>query len=130
LDLGFFNTTFQTTSYASPTRAGAGRSVAFPAKSDDFGRSPTVNASVIRAHREGLLTSASLMVTRFFRLGPEGVGVTRPGEARAGPGGKRGGGGLAFVRYLRWYAGHWKGPGADSKGENLPGPVDRLRPLT
>jgi chitin disaccharide deacetylase len=29
---------------------------------DDFGRSPSVNAAVIRAHREGILTSASLMV--------------------------------------------------------------------
>jgi len=30
---------------------------------DDFGFSPEVNAGVIRAHREGILTSASLMVT-------------------------------------------------------------------
>ncbi|MCD6289807.1 MAG: hopanoid biosynthesis-associated protein HpnK [Anaerolineae bacterium] len=30
---------------------------------DDFGRSPAVNAAVKRAHREGILTSASLMVT-------------------------------------------------------------------
>ena len=30
---------------------------------DDFGRSPAVNAGVLRAHREGILTSASLMVT-------------------------------------------------------------------
>ena len=29
---------------------------------DDFGRSPSINAAVIRAHREGILTSASLMV--------------------------------------------------------------------
>ena len=29
---------------------------------DDFGRSPSINAAVIRAHREGVLTSASLMV--------------------------------------------------------------------
>lgn len=29
---------------------------------DDFGRSPRVNAAVVRAHREGVLTSASLMV--------------------------------------------------------------------
>lgn len=29
---------------------------------DDFGRSPAINAAVIRAHREGILTSASLMV--------------------------------------------------------------------
>lgn len=30
---------------------------------DDFGRLPAINAAVIRAHREGVLTSASLMVT-------------------------------------------------------------------
>lgn len=29
---------------------------------DDFGRSASINAAVIRAHREGILTSASLMV--------------------------------------------------------------------
>jgi len=29
---------------------------------DDFGLSPSVNAAVVRAHREGILTSASLMV--------------------------------------------------------------------
>ena len=30
---------------------------------DDFGRSPAINAAIIRAHREGILTAASLMVT-------------------------------------------------------------------
>jgi hopanoid biosynthesis associated protein HpnK len=29
---------------------------------DDFGRSPSINEAVIRAHREGILTTASLMV--------------------------------------------------------------------
>ncbi len=29
---------------------------------DDFGRSRAINAAIIRAHREGILTSASLMV--------------------------------------------------------------------
>jgi hopanoid biosynthesis associated protein HpnK len=29
---------------------------------DDFGRSPAVNAAIMRAHREGILTAASLMV--------------------------------------------------------------------
>lgn len=29
---------------------------------DDFGRSPRVNAAIVKAHREGILTSASLMV--------------------------------------------------------------------
>jgi chitin disaccharide deacetylase len=30
---------------------------------DDFGRSSSINAAIVRAHREGVLTSASLMVT-------------------------------------------------------------------
>ncbi|HZP40606.1 MAG TPA: hopanoid biosynthesis-associated protein HpnK [Candidatus Binatia bacterium] len=30
---------------------------------DDFGAAPEVNAGIVRAHREGILTSASLMVT-------------------------------------------------------------------
>jgi hopanoid biosynthesis associated protein HpnK len=30
---------------------------------DDFGRSPSINRAVIRAHQEGILTTASLMVT-------------------------------------------------------------------
>ena len=30
---------------------------------DDFGYSDTVNKAVLKAHREGVLTSASLMVT-------------------------------------------------------------------
>jgi hopanoid biosynthesis associated protein HpnK len=29
---------------------------------DDFGRSPSINAAVVRAHRDGILTTASLMV--------------------------------------------------------------------
>src|SRR5829696_6407740 len=29
---------------------------------DDFGASPSINEAVIRAHREGILTTASLMV--------------------------------------------------------------------
>ena len=29
---------------------------------DDFGRSDSINQAVVRAHREGMLTSASLMV--------------------------------------------------------------------
>ncbi len=29
---------------------------------DDFGRTPSINAAVIRAYQEGVLTSASLMV--------------------------------------------------------------------
>ena len=30
---------------------------------DDFGASAAINAAIIRAHRQGVLTSASLMVT-------------------------------------------------------------------
>src|SRR5207245_6749454 len=30
---------------------------------DDFGAAPEVNAAIVRAHRDGILTSASLMVT-------------------------------------------------------------------
>ncbi len=33
---------------------------------DDFGRSPAINAAVLRAHRDGILTSASLMVNKPF----------------------------------------------------------------
>jgi hopanoid biosynthesis associated protein HpnK len=33
---------------------------------DDFGRSPSINQAVIRAHREGILTTASLMVNEPF----------------------------------------------------------------
>src|SRR5271165_4350230 len=29
---------------------------------DDFGRGPSINQAIIRAHREGILTTASLMV--------------------------------------------------------------------
>jgi hopanoid biosynthesis associated protein HpnK len=51
---------------------------------DDFGRSPSINEAVVRAHREGILTSASLMVNetaageavRLARENPElGVGL-------------------------------------------------------
>lgn len=31
---------------------------------DDFGRSPAINHGIVRAHREGIVTSASLMVRR------------------------------------------------------------------
>ena len=51
---------------------------------DDFGRSSSINEAVIRAHREGILTSASLMVNEpacdqaveFARQNPDlGVGL-------------------------------------------------------
>jgi chitin disaccharide deacetylase len=41
--------------------AGAGRRAVI-INGDDFGRSPEINAAIIRAHRDGVLTSASLMV--------------------------------------------------------------------
>ena len=42
---------------------------------DDFGRSPSINEAVIRAHREGILTTASLMVNEpAFE---EAVGLAR-----------------------------------------------------
>ena len=34
---------------------------------DDFGASPAINEAVIRAHREGILTTASLMVNEPAR---------------------------------------------------------------
>ncbi len=46
---------------------------------DDFGRSQSINQAVVRAHREGILTSASLMVNEPFA--DEAVAL-----ARANPG--------------------------------------------
>lgn len=42
---------------------------------DDFGRSPDINAAVITAHREGILTTASLMVNE--PAAPEAVALAR-----------------------------------------------------
>src|SRR5882672_920508 len=42
---------------------------------DDFGRSRSINAAVIRAHREGILTSASLMVNE--EAGDEAVALAK-----------------------------------------------------
>jgi len=42
---------------------------------DDFGRSHSINAAVIRAHREGILTGASLMVNEA--AGDEAVALAR-----------------------------------------------------
>jgi hopanoid biosynthesis associated protein HpnK len=42
---------------------------------DDFGRSPSINLAVIRAHREGILTTASLMVNE--PAADEAVGLAR-----------------------------------------------------
>ena len=46
----------------SITRPGARPKARLIVTADDFGRSSEINAAVIRAHHEGLLTSASLMV--------------------------------------------------------------------
>jgi hopanoid biosynthesis associated protein HpnK len=47
----------------------AGKMAVLPSRlivnADDFGRSPSINQAVIRAHREGILTSASLMVNEL-----------------------------------------------------------------
>jgi chitin disaccharide deacetylase len=60
-------------------REGAGARVILTA--DDFGLSPEVNEAVERAHREGVLTAASLMVGE--RAAPDAVEVARrnPGLA-------------------------------------------------
>src|SRR5437660_7023341 len=42
---------------------------------DDFGRSASINQAVVRAHREGILTSASLMVNEPGF--PEAVALAR-----------------------------------------------------
>jgi chitin disaccharide deacetylase len=61
---------------------------------DDFGISPGVNAGVIRAHREGILSSASMLVDTPYSaegalLGAEhpalGLGVHVVIDSRAGP---------------------------------------------
>ena len=41
---------------------------------DDFGRSAAINQAVIRAHREGILTTASLMVNEPGLCGSRGAG--------------------------------------------------------
>src|SRR5437762_6448225 len=46
---------------------------------DDFGRSHSINEAVIRAHREGILTSASLMVNEPSCV--EAVGLAKQNPA-------------------------------------------------
>jgi chitin disaccharide deacetylase len=58
---------------AAPSPGSAGRTVIVTA--DDFGFSPEVNAGIIRAHREGILTATSLMVAADAR--DEAVGLAR-----------------------------------------------------
>jgi hopanoid biosynthesis associated protein HpnK len=46
---------------------------------DDFGRSSSINQAIIQAHREGILTSASLMVNA--RAAPEAVALAKANPA-------------------------------------------------
>ncbi len=69
----------------SPLTPGTGRSLKrLIVTADDFGRSEAINRAVVRAHREGILTTASLMVNEpgfeqaveFARQNPHlGVGL-------------------------------------------------------
>jgi hopanoid biosynthesis associated protein HpnK len=45
---------------------------------DDFGAAPEVNAAMVRAHREGILTSASLMVTGAAAAGAVALAHEHP----------------------------------------------------
>ncbi len=55
--------------------AAAGAARRLIVNADDFGRSRGINAAVIRAHREGILTTASLMVNEA--AGDEAVALAR-----------------------------------------------------
>ncbi len=46
---------------------------------DDFGRSPEINAGIVRAHREGILNSASLMVAEPSAREAAGIAKDNPG---------------------------------------------------
>jgi hopanoid biosynthesis associated protein HpnK len=46
---------------------------------DDFGRSHSINAAVVRAHREGILTTASLMVNEPACAGAVALAQENPG---------------------------------------------------
>ena len=46
---------------------------------DDFGRSQSINQAVVRAHREGILTSASLMVNEPFAEEAAALARANPG---------------------------------------------------
>ena len=48
---------------------------------DDFGRSPSINEAVVRAHREGILTSASLMMNEAACAEAVQVARANPGLA-------------------------------------------------
>jgi hopanoid biosynthesis associated protein HpnK len=45
---------------------------------DDFGAAPEVNAAIVRAHRDGILTSASLMVTGLAAASAVGLAREHP----------------------------------------------------
>ena len=61
---------------------------------DDFGRSESINQAVIRAHREGILTTASLMVNEpaAGAGGAAGARESQPGRGTASGAGVRRGG--------------------------------------
>jgi hopanoid biosynthesis associated protein HpnK len=59
---------------SEPTAACSGRRRLI-VNADDFGRSSSINAAIIRAHREGILTSASLMVNEAAC--PEAVALAK-----------------------------------------------------
>ena len=82
--------------------AGEGRAVALVVNGDDFGYSAAINAAIVRCHRAGVLTSATILVNRAATgealalaranpaLGPglhlnltEGAPVTPPGRVPA-----------------------------------------------
>lgn len=57
----------KTASHPAPSPVSRLPGISSPARrlvvnADDFGRSPAINAAVLQAHREGILTTASLMV--------------------------------------------------------------------
>ena len=77
---------------------------------DDFGRSQSINQAVVRAHREGILTSASLMVNEPFA--DEAVAL-----ARANPG-------LGVGLHLTLVCGASAlAPGTDSRSGQRPRPI-------
>ena len=63
---------------ASPSNRPAKTPTRLIVNADDFGLSPSVNAAVLRAHREGILTSASLMVSEPGFAEAVGLARTNP----------------------------------------------------
>jgi len=78
---------------------------------DDFGRSASINAAVLRAHKEGILTTASLMVNETACA--EAVGIARGTPS------------LGVGLHLTLLCGHSALP-----PEQIPGLVNSLREFT